>query len=307
VDLAKLQMFTRVAGCGSLTRAAVMLDTTQSALSRRLSALEHDCGGRLFHRTGRGVSLTDLGKRLLPRVQALLSEAESIGTEARTIAAAPMGEVTVGVLPSIADPLIPILFRRTRERFPGIRLHVREGFSGQMDEWLANGQVEVATILRYGKGLGYGERSLGSVDTCLVGAKGDVITRAKTVRFVQLDGLPLVLPVSRLRTILDQLARRKGIKLSVVMDSNSIQIQNAVVASGGFYTVSSYYSVSRDLRAGVLQAARIVNPSIERTFAIRTTTQHPLSRAGREVAKLIREIGTSLGDAVADFSLAPKG
>jgi DNA-binding transcriptional LysR family regulator len=299
VDLAKLKMFTQVAGFGSLTRAAVTLETTQSALSRRIAALEEECGGRLFHRTGRGVALTDVGKRLLPRVQALLADAERIGNEARTMAAAPKGDVAVGVLPSIADPLVPLLFRRARERFPGIRLQVLEGFSGEMEEWLASGRVEVATLLRYGKGLGYGERSLGSVDTCLVGPKGDAVTRPKTVKFVQLDGLPLILPVSRLRTILEQLARRKGIKLSVEMESNSIAIQNAIVAGGGFYTVSSYYSASRDLRAGILQASRIVNPSIDRTFAIRTTTQHPLSRAARDVAKLLREIGTTLsvGDA----------
>ncbi|MFC3216844.1 LysR family transcriptional regulator [Comamonas sp. JC664] len=41
-----------IAELGSLTRAALFLDSNQSLLSRQLNALERDCGARLFNRTG---------------------------------------------------------------------------------------------------------------------------------------------------------------------------------------------------------------------------------------------------------------
>jgi len=291
VDLQELKVFAQVADYGSLSRAAIMLKIGQPSLSRRIAALERECGGRLFSRTGRGLELSELGSRLLPRVRALLAEADRIASEARTMAATPAGEVNVGVLPSTACQIVPPLFHQCRQRFPDVRLHIFEGFSGQIEEWLADGRVEVATLFRHSNAVGRGERPLGVVDTCLVGAKGDPVTRAKTVKFPQLHRLPLILPApNSLRVTLDHLARKRGIELNVVMESNSIPIQNALVAQGGCYAVSSFYSVSRDVHAGALQAARIVAPSIDRRFTIGTTTQRPLGLAAREVAKLMREI-----------------
>lgn len=297
MDLARLRLFSQVAGFDSLSRAAAALQTAQSSLSRSIAALEAECGGRLFHRTGRGIALSELGRRLLPRVQALLSEAEALAREARSLSTVMTGTVTVGVSPSTAYPLVPLLFQRCRERFPEVRLNVLEGIGGQLDEWLANGKVEVATLFRVGNGMAHGERPLGSVDTSLVGPKDDVLTRAPTVRFEQLDGLPIILPTpNTLRSTLEQLAKRKGIALKIVMETNSTDLQLAMVASGAGYTVGSSFTASRDANAGLLQAARIVEPRIDRPFTIVTTTQHPLTRPAREVAKLIREIVVELLD-----------
>ena len=54
-DLNKWRAFVAIGELGSLTRAALFLDSNQSLLSRQLNALERECGARLFTRTGRGV------------------------------------------------------------------------------------------------------------------------------------------------------------------------------------------------------------------------------------------------------------
>ncbi len=66
MEFARLKLFIQVAEAGSLSKAAVLLDSVQSAISRQIAALERDCGRRLFDRTGRGVTLTDFGKRVFP-------------------------------------------------------------------------------------------------------------------------------------------------------------------------------------------------------------------------------------------------
>ena len=58
-DLHKWRAFVAIGELGSLTRAALFLDSNQSLLSRQLNALERDCGSRLFTRTGRGVELSE--------------------------------------------------------------------------------------------------------------------------------------------------------------------------------------------------------------------------------------------------------
>lgn len=297
MDLADFRLFSQLAELGSLTRACATLGAAQPALSRRLAQLERQCGGPLFHRTGRGLALTTLGERLLPRVRALLTDAEAIADAARQPAAALAGKVNVGVTPSTALPLVPLLYQRCRERMPEVTLNIAEGLGGQVDEWLSSGRVDVATLFGHRRRGTYTERTLGTVETCLIGPKGDRLTRGPTVRFAELDGLPLVLPTpNNLRATLEQFAQRKQIRLAVMMETSSIRLQHAMVASVGCYTVSSLHSASQDGHAAQLQASRIVDPAIDRTFSVGTTTQHPLSRAAREVAKLIREIVAGLLD-----------
>ncbi len=69
MDIRQLKAFVEVAANGSYARTAAIVGVAQSALSRQISALERGIGGRLFHRTGRGVVLTELGERMLPRAR----------------------------------------------------------------------------------------------------------------------------------------------------------------------------------------------------------------------------------------------
>ena len=75
MDIRQLKTFVEVAANGSYARTAAIAGIAQSALSRQLSALERGIDGRLFHRTGRGVVLTELGERMLPRARALVADA----------------------------------------------------------------------------------------------------------------------------------------------------------------------------------------------------------------------------------------
>lgn len=94
----KWTLFIKVAKLGSLTQAATALDVPQSVISRHISQLEMQCGVRLFNRTGRGVTLTEFGRQLLPRVEALANEADDLADVIRTSGGVPVGEVMVGLL-----------------------------------------------------------------------------------------------------------------------------------------------------------------------------------------------------------------
>ena len=136
-DLQKWRAFLAIAELGSLTRAALFLDSNQSLLSRHLNALERECKARLFNRTGRGVALSDVGQRIFPLVKALLSDAEQLELEIHGEAREPAGRVTIGSLPSITNPIVGRLFKQLRDRHPGIQLKILEGSSGQVEEWLS--------------------------------------------------------------------------------------------------------------------------------------------------------------------------
>ena len=118
-DLQKWRAFVAIGELGSLTRAALFLDSNQSLLSRQLNALERECGARLFNRTGRGVELSEVGARLFPQVKALLADAQQLEGEIRGEAREPTGRVTSVRCPRSRNPLVGRLFTEMRDRHPG--------------------------------------------------------------------------------------------------------------------------------------------------------------------------------------------
>ena len=72
MNLQQIETFVRVVEAGSFSKAAVLLDMAQPALSRQVRALEMQLRETLLIRTGRGVQPTDAGRRLLEHGHAIL-------------------------------------------------------------------------------------------------------------------------------------------------------------------------------------------------------------------------------------------
>jgi DNA-binding transcriptional LysR family regulator len=86
MDWNRLKVFHAVAEAGSFTRAGEVLNLSQSAISRQISALEHELGTSLFHRHARGLSLTEQGESLYRTahdVSAKLAMTEAVLGESR--------------------------------------------------------------------------------------------------------------------------------------------------------------------------------------------------------------------------------
>src|SRR5919108_6371865 len=148
MDYAAWKLFIDAAELGSLSKVAVAYGTSQPHISRRISELEHTCGGRLFQRTGRGVVLTELGQRITPKGRAWVASTEQLANDVRTSAGTPIGKVRIGSLPSTAHPLVSTLYTRLKERYPLIQLAVREGQGAQLETWLEDGSVDLAILYR---------------------------------------------------------------------------------------------------------------------------------------------------------------
>ena len=100
------KLFVDAAELGSLSKVAAAYGTSQPHISRQISVLEQECGGRLFQRTGRGVVLTELGQRIAPKVRAWMASTDQLVNEVRSSAGTPIGKVRIGSLPSTAHPLV---------------------------------------------------------------------------------------------------------------------------------------------------------------------------------------------------------
>jgi LysR family nitrogen assimilation transcriptional regulator len=77
----QLDYFCKVAECGSFSWAAIAIGINQSAVSRHVRNLEESLKAQLFYRNGRGVLLTEVGKRLFDRASRALREIAGYGAE----------------------------------------------------------------------------------------------------------------------------------------------------------------------------------------------------------------------------------
>lgn len=291
-SLNRLHTFLEVAKSGSLKAAALKLGIPQPAISRQIARLELECKGRLFERTGRGMVLTELGSRTLPQVERILSEAAALTESITAMAGMPIGDVRIGMLPSLYRHVGVPLFFAVREKFPEVRLKYFEGSAGQIDHWLSVGDLDLGLPYRYETSTGPEGDAVIFTDSCLVGPANDRLTSVDTVPFKALHGLPLILPSapSGVRTTLDRLARQQGIELNIVVEADSTQLQTTIVAQGGAYTVLPELAITDWLNRGELQAARIIDPVIERRITLALSSAHPPSYATRSVAKVVREV-----------------
>lgn len=291
---AKWHLFAKVAELGSLSRASAALDLPQSVVSRHIAQLETESGSRLFRRTGRGVVLTELGERIYPRVKALIREGEQLADDIRTSRGVPMGEVRLGLLPSTVALLAGPLFAESRKRFPEVQLHITEGSSAQLEEWLNEGRLDLALLLREDNTARPEEPVLTTLPLLLIVPLGHSLAGRQTIAFKDVLALPLVLPPHPhpLRARLETLARQHDAALTVAAEADSIHLQHEIAAHGGGLAITAG-QLSEPQRQR-LATLLIVDPVLPRSVVLGTTLHRPSTQALREVSRLILETAPAM-------------
>jgi DNA-binding transcriptional LysR family regulator len=296
MELKDLAAFVGIAEQGSLTRAAAVLGVAQSVLSRRVSALERELGGRLFHRTGRGVVPTELGTSLMTRARNVVAEAAALADDARGVRQSPAGVVEIAFVPAVARPLVSMLCARLRREFPRIRLRAYEAYSGQVEDFLAHGRIDLGVFNRYGRGVVSGAELLFTSDVALVVPRKRYALKDREVPFRALAQYPLALPPqpNALVSAIRDLAARQGIAIEIALETGSAALTRDAVAAADLCTLVPMHLAQRDYRGAEFAFARIVKPSIVQRTWLALSTQRPATLAARTVARLARETASTV-------------
>jgi DNA-binding transcriptional LysR family regulator len=292
MDIRQLRTFVEVAANGSYARTASIVGIAQSALSRQLSALERGIGGQLFHRTGRGVVLTELGERMLPRARALVADAEAWEKAARQERSEPRGEVTLGVVPVASRGLIAKLAAELRQRYSGIRLRALEAYSGQVEEWLASGRVEVGIYNRYRRGSIAKSEVLARTDVHLIARRDHPMARRRELAVRAFAEIPLAMPVrpNSLTSLLTGLAASQHFELDIRLEAGSTPLIREVMLASDLATVSPRQVFATEIASGELVAIPIVRPKIVQTTWMSLSSHRPPTQAAEIAARLIRQL-----------------
>jgi len=131
---------------GAFGKAAEAAHVTQPTLSAGIQELERALGAPVVDRARSGVILTPVGEEALRRATVILNEAEELVEAAKNAGQPLAGRFRLGVIPTIAPFLLPGVLPLLRDRFPRLRLFLREDLTQRLVSQLKAGQLDAALI-----------------------------------------------------------------------------------------------------------------------------------------------------------------
>ncbi|GAB2183883.1 LysR family transcriptional regulator [Roseibium sp. LAB1] len=124
MDWDKLRIFHAAAQAGSFTHAGDTLHMSQSAVSRQVSALEHDLGVPLFHRHARGLLLTEQGELLYRTANDVLMKLEAVQSSLTDSKEKPSGALRVTTTVGLGSTWLTSRIRSFIDLYPDVDLHL---------------------------------------------------------------------------------------------------------------------------------------------------------------------------------------
>ena len=248
-DLRQLECFVEVARAGSINAAATRLCMGQPALSRRMHALEADLGRQLLRRSRQGITLTEVGERLLRAAADVLAAQERLAEEML-----PERDDTLlrlGATGSASELVLGGLLSAMAKVRPGVRVDVLEGNAATLKRGVQDGTLDMAIASWSNVDDDLQMRPLWQEALHLVGPPG------RTISFDSLADLRFLLASKEaaFRRTLEDAFRRAGRILKVAVQVEGVRGARPLIAAGQGYSILPWLSIAADARAGAVATA----------------------------------------------------
>lgn len=295
VDLKQLEYFVAVGQAGSSSRAADALGMTQPALSRQIRALEVELRETLLERHGRGVALTEPGRRLLARGREVIQLMHDTRQELGALRGEAVGQIILGLPPSLARRLTVQLIEAFQAHLPHAKLVVVEAFSSHIGEWLAAGRVDLGLVYNPEPHAQLAQEPVLEETLCLVGPAGAL--PGPRVTLAEVAQLPLVMPQwgHSFRRLMEARALLAGVKLQVAWEVSSVPTILDIVRRGHGFAALTRSAVAAGTAPGEVDLAPIVDPAITSTLCMAWSSQRRRDalhlRTSQMLAALCRDGG----------------
>ena len=142
VNIQKYLAFLKTVECGSFTKAAEVLNYSQSGISRMIQDLEKEWKISLLERGKGGVRLTSDGYKILPYAKRVYEEYQHLQMQIDEINGLQSGLIRIGTFSSVATHWLPNMIKRFQEDYPNIDYELLLGDYTEIEEWIAEGRVD---------------------------------------------------------------------------------------------------------------------------------------------------------------------
>lgn len=240
MELTPLRYLVAIAEAGHMTRAAEVLGVTQPALSAMLKKLEAEVGSDLFHRTGKGVELTEAGRVFVDHARDAVRRAEAGVAAVRELLGLERGSIRIGAGATATGFILPGVVSAVRRQHPGLRFFIREAGSRAVAAAVLSGELDLGLVTL--PVVHPGSDDLAVVQTIedelkLLAPPGEGLRSdagAGAFAWHDLAGVSMVgfEAGSAVREVIDRAASAAGVSLDYVMELRSIEAIKHMVEAG---------------------------------------------------------------------------
>jgi len=149
IKLHDLHILMAVVQAGSMSKAAVLLNTTQPAISRSIAELERAIGVRLLERNPQGVEPTESGRALLDGGVAAFDDLRQAAKNIEFLADPTAGEVRIGCTPILAASFVSAIVDRLSRRYPRMVFHLVTAYVDRLRRELSERNVDLLIVRRF--------------------------------------------------------------------------------------------------------------------------------------------------------------
>ena len=286
MEMKQLVAMVTVAEVESVTRAAQLLHLVQPAVTRQIKTLEDELGVVLFDRTRQGMVLTPAGEVFLAHARRALQEVERARSELAPAPGEVTGLVSVGVLESLLDLIVPTFVDSIAEKYPGVQLHLLSGVSRDLQRWLDDGIVDVALLYNVADTTAMRVTPLLNELLWAVAPPNAGLLPTTPCTWQQVLQEPLILPIAGhgLRTLIDKARVEIPLEPRIVVETNTMSVQKQMVLAGRGWAILPAAGVARDVQQGRLSGAPLSEPSVARSVVIGLARTARVPRAVEAVA-----------------------
>ena len=290
ISLKQLRYFAALAQHGHFGQAAAACSISQPALSVQIRELELALGQPLFERGARNVRLTGFGQTLRPRITHILRSVDELGELAARARGTTLGQLRLGVIPTIAPYLLPRLIGPLSRSFEGLDLQIRETLTPRLIDELHDGKIDCAILALPVSEVALSEAPL--FDECFVFVRpaeerGQPVPNGEALQKMRL------LLLEEGHCFRDQAlsfckigrgAPRDG------LDGSSLTTLVQMVGVGLGVTLIPEMAIAVETRAAAVDVAQFSEPQPKRTIGLVWRKSSPLREQFHHIAEVVKQI-----------------
>lgn len=286
-----LHVFCQVAEARNFSRAAALLGVAQPIVTRKIRRLEEELGVQLFLRSNRGCELTQEGELLAAKATGILAQLAQVKQEVASTNQRVTGTIAIGLAGTAGALLAPHLMPQVAQRWPQLRVEIIESITRNLLASVANRELSLALVYDPPQDAGLVLRPLLMERLYLVGTPrlAKQLKGLKRVRSVDLQGLPLVLPIRGqiIRELVEDAFAESGQPLTPQYEASSPLMLKALMLQGLGFTVLTLGNLAEDVAAGRLVAIPFEDRGMSVSLTLVSTKEHGRLRVVQLMTDLI--------------------